>query len=170
MVNLHNQLLTNYMSTVEDMALMLLLIQNHFSQRGENIMYEYHGWITLRESFLNEDDTEENIDEIVSDVNDKIYSLDCGNGLLDLRAVNGEYHLSVSGLLNHKSQQAEELFSLFEFIAENAVGSYGLLYVRDDEDENGEDNKFQVYVMARGKIEEKKDRFLSPFTPTVEDE
>jgi len=133
-------------------------------------MYEYHGWVTVRESYLNEDDADENIDSMVSDIRDKIRDIDCGHGLLDLRAVNGEYHFSVSGFLNRKSVQADEMMELFAFIAKKAVGSYGVLYVLDDEDENDEENQFQVYVMARGKIEKKKDAFLSPFVPTVEDE
>jgi len=133
-------------------------------------MYEYHGWATIRESFLNEDDVEDNIHEIVSDIGDRIQALNCGHGLLDLRAVNGEFHLSVSGIPNHKGSWGEEIHALFAYIAEVAVGSYGLLYVLDDEDENGEDNEFQAYVMARGKVEKKRDIFLSPFFPTVEDE
>lgn len=133
-------------------------------------MYEYHGWATLRETYLNEDHFDEKMEEMVGRIKEKMIEIGADNGLSDLRAVNGEYQLHLSGLLNHKSRRTEEIIQLYEFMAKTATGSYGLLYVFDDEDENGEDNEFQVYVMARGRIEKKKDPFLSPFAPVVEDE
>ena len=131
-------------------------------------MYEYHGWATLRETYLNEDIVEEKFEEMVADIKAKIIETGADNGLLDLRAVNGEYQLHLSGLLNHKGRRAEEIFQLYEFIAKTAKGSYGLLYILDDEDENGKDNEFQVYIMARGKVIMRADPFLSPLIPTVE--
>lgn len=132
-------------------------------------MFEYHGWITLRETYANEDNCDEQIEQISASIKARIDELGADNGLLDLRAINGEYQIHMSGLLNRKSQRADDLLCLYEFIAQSAIGSYGILYVYDDEDVNGYDNEFQVFVMARGKINKHKDIFLSPFIPTVED-
>ena len=51
------------------------------------------------------------------------------------------------------------------------TGSYGLLYVLDDEDYQDGDyqNEFRVWRLVRGALEERSDPFLSPFIPTVED-
>ncbi len=132
-------------------------------------MFEYHGWATLRETFSNEENFNEKTEQIVISIKQKIDELGEDNGLLDLRAFNGEYQLHLSGLLNHKGQRAKDLLKLYEFIAKSAIGSYGILYIHDDEDVNGQDNEFQVFVMARGSITKAKDVFLSPFIPTVED-
>lgn len=132
-------------------------------------MFEYHGWATLRETYLNKDNFDEKIDLMINLIKAKIDELGADNGLLDLRTVNGEYQLHLSGLLNHKSQRADDLLGLYEFIAKSAMGSYGILYVHDDENGEGQENEFQVFVMARGNITKNKDVFLSPFIPTVED-
>ncbi|MBP2656898.1 MAG: hypothetical protein H6Q73_4467 [Firmicutes bacterium] len=132
-------------------------------------MYEFHGWATFRESTgIGEED---NLEKIIDSVKLFIKELNWTNsGILDIRAVNGEYHLSVSGFTNHKGKDAEDVLNLYKFIAQSAPGSYGMLYIRDDEDRNGNDNSFQVLVLSRGSINERKDQFLSPYIPTVEDE
>ncbi|GHU60481.1 hypothetical protein AGMMS49975_29510 [Clostridia bacterium] len=132
-------------------------------------MYEYHGWATLRETYLNEDNFDEKIDEIVSVIKSRIDEIGIDNGLLDLRTVNGAYQLHLSGLLNHKGKRVYEIFDLYDLIAKTAVGSYGILYVFDDEDDNGHENEFQCYVLAKGKFTKRIDSFLSPYTPTVEE-
>ena len=50
-----------------------------------------------------------------------------------------------------------------------APGSYGLLYLHDDEDTNGFHNAFQVFVLSKGNFILCKDPFLSPYIPRVED-
>lgn len=72
--------------------------------------------------------------------------------------------------MNHKSFEAGEIIELFQFIADQAPGSYGLLYTRDDEDIEGYDNEFKVYVLARGTLRRQEDVWLSPFVPVVEDD
>lgn len=131
-------------------------------------MYEFHGWATIRETpHLVE---EENLDKVIDSVKLFIKSLNwTSGGALDVRPVNGEYHMSVSGFTNHKGKDAEDVLSLYQFLAQNAPGSYGILYVRDDEDRNGHDNRFQVLVLARGVLKEREDPFLSPYVPMVED-
>lgn len=82
---------------------------------------------------------------------------------------NGMHSFTVTGLRNHRK---EEVIDLFRWLAENGPGSYGLLHVCDDEDgERGADyaNGFRVWRLARGRLTEHTDPFLSPRIPTVED-
>jgi len=132
-------------------------------------MYEFHGWITIRESFNNDDDWDSNIEELIEKVKEKLEKSELGNGLTDIRSVNGSEFVVMSGFYNHGNGVTDKLLDFYKFVSEAAVGSYGLLYVHDDEDENGEDNEFQVFVLAKGKLEKKKDAYLSPFIPVVEE-
>jgi hypothetical protein len=88
--------------------------------------------------------------------------------VLDVRVVNGEAHLWASGAKNHAVSIKPELLDLYHYIARAAPGSYGLLYIRDDEDPVHH-NDFQVYALAHGALTERTDPFLSPFVPVVED-
>ena len=130
-------------------------------------MYEYHGWANIREDtfFIEED----NISNIIESIRHYILNLKWNSGILDIIPVNGEYHLILSGFSNHSFVE-KDIIELYNFVAKISPGSYGLLYVRDDEDTNGNDNRFRVFVLSRGNLCERKDPFLSPFIPVVEDE
>ncbi|MNI89945.1 hypothetical protein D3C73_1474150 [compost metagenome] len=110
------------------------------------------------------------MESIVKSLKVFISNLNWNSGLLNIYAANGDYHLSLGGSSNRKSAEAEEIIKLYRLIGERAPGSYGVLYERDDEDTNGFDNEFRVFVLARGKFQEKKDTLLSPCVPVVEDE
>jgi len=130
-------------------------------------MYEFHGWATIHETTVEADAG--NLEFIIKNIQNFISELNWSSGLLKLYPANGIYHLSVGGFLNRKTSEAEEIIKLYQFIADQAPGSYGLLYTRDDEDIDGYDNEFRVFVLARGSIQQKEDAFLSPFVPVVED-
>lgn len=49
-----------------------------------------------------------------------------------------------------------------------AEGSYGLIYLYDDE-AAGRENQFQVFSLSRGSVKEFSDFYLSPIVPTIED-
>lgn len=132
-------------------------------------MYEYHGWITIRESFSNDDEWDSQFDEILDQIKSELKKSDLGNGLTDIRSVNGSEFFVVGGFHNHSNGTTDGLLRFFKFVSEKAKGSYGVLYIHDDEDLNGEDNEFQVYVLAKGKLEKKKDILLSPYVPVVEE-
>ncbi|WP_329202891.1 MULTISPECIES: Imm7 family immunity protein [unclassified Streptomyces] len=71
-------------------------------------MFEYHGWITLRETAGDDD---------------------ASPYLLDLRWMNGEPFIHLGGHSNHRS--SPDAVALFEYVATVAPGSYGLLHIRD---------------------------------------
>ena len=127
-------------------------------------MYEYHGWAMIRDT-VGEESEGEQLDQIYQLLEERVKSYNWVLGLMDLRWVNLYPHLSVAGLNNHYTNYADEVFEIFNYIAEIAPGSYGILYTIDSDYEN----KFRVYVLSRGKLKEHDDPFLSPFVPVVED-
>lgn len=130
-------------------------------------MDEYHGWLTISEDTYEEDT--ESLLVLVADIRTYIEKLKkFVRGKLDLYAVNSEFHMSFSGNDNHKPIAIYNPVSIFEYIGNQAKGSYGLLYVRDATDKLSH-NSFKVYVLARGKVTEKEDIYLSPCNPTIED-
>lgn len=126
-------------------------------------MLEFHGWITIHESI--EEVDQGHLDEIVEELKQHIFNLNWNSHMLNIYATNGEYHLSTGGLFNRKTTELLEVVNIYHLIAKKAPGSYGLLYIRDDEDTEGIDNEFQVYVLSRGQVSIEKDNFLSPFVP-----
>lgn len=131
-------------------------------------MVELHAWATIRESY-EVDNEEDNIHNIVKEIQQYIKDFNWISDLCVLEFYNGSPSLSVVLFKNRFTQEVKEVFSLFEYIAKIAKGSYGLIYLYDDENTEGKENIFQVYSLARGKIAENKDTFLSPIIPKIED-
>ena len=111
-------------------------------------MVEYHGWFTLRES-LEEEDDETRLAAIVSDVSGEISLLEEGHRIVGMKVVNGVHMGWIGGCTNHRGPDIEEVFQLYGLIAKRATGSYGLLYIWDDECE-AEGNEFRVWKLAKG--------------------
>ncbi|RMI27747.1 Imm7 family immunity protein [Nocardia stercoris] len=124
-------------------------------------MFEYHGWVHVLS-------TPEAIDPEpplpLTEIRDAVEKL-AGTGLVDLRAINGELHLHLGGYADEADHRPAELM---REIGRLAPGSYGLLYIHDDEDTKN-DNSFQVYRLARGWVTEHADWLLSPIVPALED-
>ncbi|WP_392551802.1 Imm7 family immunity protein [Orbus wheelerorum] len=132
-------------------------------------MIEYYGWISISDSTYESDDNE--MDSILNNINTFILKrqIDKDSGFIKIHGVNGSYQLLVSGNTNHYSQDVRDIRELYQYIASIAKGSYGLLYLRNDESDDAF-NEFEVFVLSRGKIRKEKDPFLSPCIPTIEDE
>src|SRR5690606_3132434 len=125
-------------------------------------MYEFHGWIMIPEY-------ENNGYMIFKKINQRIEEYSWDRGILDIQVVNASYHVIASGYTNHRSQDADKLFELYQYVAELSPRAYGLLYIWDDEDPDGLTNEFQVFVLYRGKLHERRDPFLSPCIPVLDD-
>jgi hypothetical protein len=137
-------------------------------------MYEFYGWASIRESVREVD--EGNLDTIVEKIQAYIDQLAPRHTLvsyhtrLELFQGNSSVRcFTMSGQKNHKSAVIPDIFEIYELIAKLAPGSYGILYIRDDEDAHYW-NDFQVYVLMRGKLTQRQDPFFSPIIPTIEDE
>lgn len=135
-------------------------------------MFEFHGWATIRDLASWKDDEEalftaDPSEQTLSDLRNLMGDFESvRNQVIDLRPANGEWHLWIAGFHNHR---ANRVTAFFEAVAALAPGSYGLLYVQDDE--AGDDGNVWIpWVMKRGRVTREKDAFLSPRTPTTEDE
>lgn len=127
-------------------------------------MVEIHGWITIRETYEATD--EENFEMILKQVNYELEKLNYCNP--NIKNINGECFIELLSCTNHMSPDVIELLSFFEIVGKVAKGSYGLLYMHNNEDEDNY-NSFMVYRLARGKVKIYQDDLLSPVVPTIED-
>ena len=128
-------------------------------------MIELHGWVTIRETYkviAEEDNEDVIIDKIKSEINNLEWFKP------RLKALNGEWFIEFTLFANRHNAQTEEVFKFYTRIGELAEGSYGLIYLYDDETE-GRENQFQVFVLSRGSVKEFSDFYLSPIVPTIED-
>ena len=129
-------------------------------------MIEFNGWVVIRESYNEEEENEIILNSIIKQIELKITELDYTNEFYLLKPLNGTYHLSIMGNHNHRTENGIEFF---KWISKISKGSYGILYVQDDEDyERGNENKFKVWCMKKGNVIELDDTFLSPMNPEVE--
>lgn len=127
-------------------------------------MFEYHGWITLRPTAEALDDEPPlRLGEIQSLVDEH-----AGYALMDLQPMNGTYYIHLGGNPNRSGQHGPAMVDLFAKVGQLAPGSYGLLYVHDDEHPEHMPN-FRVFRLARGMVTEHADNLLSPVIPTLED-
>ena len=127
-------------------------------------MVEIHGWITIRETYEVTD--EENFEMILKQVKVELEKLNYCDP--QIKWINGECFIEFLSCTNHMSLDVKELLSFFGIVGKVAKGSYGLLYIHNDEDEDNY-NSFMVYRLARGKVEIYQDDLLSPIVPTIED-
>ncbi|MGR6542094.1 Imm7 family immunity protein [Paenibacillus tundrae] len=131
-------------------------------------MYQYHGWAVILES-TSDDTSDEREINTLNRVKKYIEDLQPNVDVLDIKAINGQFHLWMTGLWNREPSSKFSPVELMKTIGVMAPGSYGMLYVFNDEHPK-HFNEFHVYVLARGNVVEKSDPFLSPFIPTVADD
>lgn len=129
-------------------------------------MYEFHGWVTIREAVREADEDVAARDAALGKLNDSINANADGWSFVELTHSNGADFLLLHGLRNHRQPWVLELF---ETAGNLAPGSYGVLYIDDDEDPEYS-NEMQVFLMRRGKVVRHRDEHFSPCIPTLEDE
>lgn len=128
-------------------------------------VFEWHGWATVLASSGTEDDLAAEEDQrsagrCVAALIDEAVGVH--NETADVRKANGSTHVWLAGSHNHRDDRVVELF---EAIAQSAPGSYGVMYVLDDDIGSiGE-----RWVMRRGQIIHEADASLSPHVGVVED-
>ena len=121
-------------------------------------MIQINGWLVIIPTYLDEDlHVEIDEESIYSQVDSIIADLKYND--LKIVSMNGIKTINVFMCTNHKTIEAEEILQTFENIAKVATGSYGLLYVWDEYED--EDN-FWVLVARKGVVEWKKDEYFSP--------
>ncbi|MGV3723616.1 MAG: Imm7 family immunity protein [Actinomycetota bacterium] len=125
-------------------------------------MFEYHGWAVVREGPYEIDCGQ--LAQIVDELKAVIGEFGDGSGVADVRWTNATPMVWFAGCPNHRH---DCIFGLFPWLAKRAPGSYGLLYVWDEEDPTHHNN-FQVWRLRRGEVEQQLDPFLSPCQPVIE--
>ena len=131
-------------------------------------MVELHGWVTIRETYRALLEEEEKIEILVTRIKDEINKLSWFKP--EIKAQNGEWFIEFTLFSNRINPQILEVFEFYKQIGKLADGSYGLIYLYNDEDLNGKENQFQVFSLVRGVIKENPDPFLSPIIPVIEDD
>lgn len=131
-------------------------------------MFEYHGWATIRDSAGCEDEAEEDpAKATIASLQQSIRTFDGWSNLtVDLRVANGAWHIWIAGFHNHRQN---DVITFFESVARTAPGSFGVLYVLDDEADE-DSNQWICWVMSRGSVRREVDRYLSPHIGVVEDD
>lgn len=96
------------------------------------LMVELHGWLTVSETFEDEDLLPQHtLETIMQQVNDIIESNPCG---IKMQYANGTAFLHTLFCANHRTAEVDAIIGIYQRIAETASGSYGMIYLRDDED------------------------------------
>lgn len=131
-------------------------------------MIDINGWISIRESYTEEGEDGEKLDDIIKQIESKIrHEYNFANENYDLKMINGGFVLNITISHNHR---VEHPFELIRWVAEVAPGSFGVVYVIDDEDVSRDnENKFKVWLIKKGVVDELDDPFLSPINPIIEE-
>jgi len=126
-------------------------------------MVELHGWVTIRDTPYDVD--EDRTDTVAARIQDHMSRIQSSSLVLGMRVLNANYMMWIAGCMNHRTSELDQVLDLMRFIASVGPGSYGLLYIWDDE---ATENEFRVYRLARGILTEHSDTLLSPCIPTIE--
>lgn len=131
-------------------------------------MYEFHGWFGIAESAEETDGG--TLAEGTSELRSAVRAIQWSTGRAELASYNGQYFVTLNGLVNRRRDEADEMVRLMGFISARFPGSWGLVYERsDDLNDPAGGNHFRVHVMSRGAVNVRMDPFLSPCVPVIED-
>lgn len=103
-------------------------------------MVEVHGWITLRETYKVVDD--DNVETLLEQINNEIEKIKYPQ--IQIKVNNEDYYIEFSVYTNHMSSDIKDLITFFDTVGKIVKGSYGLLYIYNDEDSYNYNN-FMVH-------------------------
>ncbi len=130
-------------------------------------MIELHGWLTIYETYEDEDTfSQDTLDGIRRKV-EAIVS-ESGNDI-EINYKNGIPFINTLLCSNHRTKEVDDIIEIYKNIAQIATGSYGIIYLRDDEDSK-HSNEFQIYLFKHGNFVYRLDNDFSPCIPTIEEE
>jgi hypothetical protein len=130
-------------------------------------MIDFNGWVRL--ALSTDGEGEDNVLSAVQALRRLVDGIRGPATFPFLQARNGSYYLHVTGNANHNGLDWAETDELLQEVAGRFPGAYGLVHLRDDEDPQGNDNAFVVYVVRRGTVERHPDSFLSPCNLVIEE-
>ena len=94
-------------------------------------MVELHGWLTICKCYGDEDELTNDEHKSIQNNNQSDHLKNCG---VTLSYKNGVAYLSVLHCSNHRTKEVDEIIGVFCDAAKAANGSYGIIYLRDDEE------------------------------------
>lgn len=128
-------------------------------------MVELHGWLTIWETYEDEDlFSQDEIDAITQKVKEIVLNSNCG---IEMKYMNGVPFISTLYCSNHSTKEVNDIIETYRIISKIATGSYGVIYLRDDEDSQYY-NEFQIYLFKKGECIYRIDKDFSPCIPTIE--
>ena len=129
-------------------------------------MIELHGWLAICETYEDEDLLPQVELEIIRQkIKDIILKNSCS---IEFKYMNGFPFINTLFCSNHRTKEVDDIIETYKSISEIATGSYGIIYIRDDEDEVHY-NEFQSYIFKRGSCTYRVDTDFSPCIPVIED-
>lgn len=136
---------------------------NYYIGGEVGILVEMHGWLSVWETYEDEDLLSQyELDEIMQ----KVKEIVSENGI-ELKYVNGVPFVNTLMCSNHRTAEVDNIVEVYKSITKTATGSYGMIYIRDDEDAEHY-NEFQIYVFKKGTCTKKTDKDFSPCIPMIE--
>jgi len=130
-------------------------------------MIEINGWISIHITTDGEDNSEK-YRNAIEKIDGIVQPLKGFNQFFKIEALNGFYTLFIGLNHNHDNGYNDLILNLSNKVCNIAPGSYGILYIRNDEDKSNF-NKFKVLKIAKGKVTIEEDRYISPCNPVIED-
>ena len=127
-------------------------------------MVELHGWLSISEIYEDEDNYEKaELDSVMQ----KVKKIVADNNSVEIEYKNGLPFITTLICTNHHNPELDMVINTYKLVSETATGSYGMIYIRDDED-SVHYNEFQIYIFKKGECRFKVDNDLSPCIPEVE--
>ena len=122
-------------------------------------MTQLYGWINIEDYNGDSNDIEELIKEI-----------ECEGLFIKRTIMNAVHMINMSSCHNHFGKLEKSVIDFYYKIA-NVVDSesYGLLYIYDQEGQNGHIDKFQVLRLAKNVVTVVDDPFFSPYSEKIAD-
>ncbi len=130
-------------------------------------MIEYYGWLRILDNAYESDSKE--LLKTIKEVETLTRKFGNNDRIFELKCINSRCILCTAGSTNHKNAYVLEIIELFKTISVIAPGTYGLLYLLDDEDDKGKDDEFQVFKISKGKMIVEKEQLLSPCSKIIFD-
>ena len=112
-------------------------------------MIEIFAWLSVHPTYADADTlAPDHEKQIMAQIGEILRRSGCG---IKMQYRNGQPCIQTAYAANHRSAETDALIGTYCRIAETAAGSYGVLYLRDDEDKLHH-NDMQVYKFRRGTV------------------
>jgi hypothetical protein len=128
---------------------------------------EIIGWAVLSESYIWDEDLILDSENIMASIIAK-FGEPYANEIIELYRINGSAIVSLVMGHNHYTSRTDDFIKMFDLISEVAPGSYGKMYIYDNEGKFAPYNVVTELVLARGEVKRYQDAYFTPYVPKIE--